>query len=137
MDLGGTNRECTGVAADGTLVWLWAGGEYPRYAQGIAQGICGRTPLFVGDIEGNVLDFPPDARRKVYCNATCTTVSLEMGTLGGGQIHIHPIWVLGARRGGGGGSPKGLVHNLLMQLFTLESSKIKVSETYFFDTVIT
>ena len=34
----------------------------------------------------------------------------------------------------GGGSPKGLVHNLLMRLFTLGSSKIEVSETYFFDT---
>ena len=32
----------------------------------------------------------------------------------------------------GGGSLKGLVHNLLMQFFTLGSSKIKVSETYFF-----
>ena len=39
--------------------------------------------------------------------------------------------------GGGGGSPKGLVHNLLMRFFTLGSSKIEVSETYFFDTVIT
>ena len=34
-------------------------------------------------------------------------------------------------------SPKGLVHNLLMQFFTLGSSKIEVSETYFFDTVTT
>ena len=39
--------------------------------------------------------------------------------------------------GGGGGSPKGLVHNLLMQFFTLGSSKIEVFETYFFDIVIT
>ena len=38
--------------------------------------------------------------------------------------------------GGRGGSPKGLVHNLLMQFFTPGSSKIEVSETYFFDTVI-
>ena len=41
---------------------------------------------------------------------------------------------------GGGGSPKGLVHNLLMsfmQFFTLGSSKIRVFKTYFFDTVIT
>ena len=38
---------------------------------------------------------------------------------------------------GGGGSPKGLVHNLLMQFFTLDSSKIEVFETYFFDIVIT
>ena len=38
---------------------------------------------------------------------------------------------------GGGGSPKGLVHNLLMQFFTLGSSKIEVFEIYFFDTVIT
>ena len=35
----------------------------------------------------------------------------------------------------GGGSPKGLVHNLLMQFFTLDSSKIEVFETYFFDAV--
>ena len=27
------------------------------------------------------------------------------------------------RTGGGGGAPKGLVHNLLMQFFTLGSSK--------------
>ena len=30
----------------------------------------------------------------------------------------------------------GPVHNLLMQFFTLGSSKIEVSETYFFDVVI-
>ena len=39
--------------------------------------------------------------------------------------------------GGGGGSPKGLVHNLLMQFFTLGSSKIEVFETYFYDIVTT
>ena len=49
---------------------------------------------------------------------------------------------LGIGRGdGGGGSPKGLVHNPLMQFFTLGSSKIEVSETYLFiylfDIVIT
>ena len=37
----------------------------------------------------------------------------------------------------GGGSPNGVIHNLLMQLFTLGSSKIELLETYFFDTVIT
>ena len=38
------------------------------------------------------------------------------------------------RAGGGGGLvPKGLVHNLLFP----GTSKIRVSETYFFDTVIT
>ena len=40
-------------------------------------------------------------------------------------------------RTGGGGSPKGWVHNLLLQFFTLDSSKIEVFKTYFFDTVIT
>ena len=39
--------------------------------------------------------------------------------------------------GGGGGSLKGWVHNLLMQFFTPGSSKSEVSETYFFDIVIT
>ena len=33
---------------------------------------------------------------------------------------------------GGGGCLKGLVHNLLMQLFTLVSSKLEAFETYFF-----
>ena len=44
---------------------------------------------------------------------------------------FHPIWVLGP--GGGGRSPKGLVHNLLMHFFG--SSKIEVFETCFFDIV--
>ena len=39
--------------------------------------------------------------------------------------------------GGGGGFRKGLVHNLLMQFFTLGSSKIEVFETHFFDIVVT
>ena len=37
----------------------------------------------------------------------------------------------------GGVSPKGLVHNLLMQFFTLGSSKIEVLETFFSHTLIT
>ena len=44
-------------------------------------------------------------------------------------------------RGGGGGalggSPKGSVHNLLVQFFTQGSSKIEVFEPYFFATMIT
>ena len=44
---------------------------------------------------------------------------------------------MGIRSGGGGGAPKGLVHNLLMQFFTPDSSKIEVSETSFFDIVTT
>ena len=39
--------------------------------------------------------------------------------------------------GGGGGSPKGLVHNLLMEFFTPGSSKIEVFEPYIFDIVTT
>ena len=35
----------------------------------------------------------------------------------------------------GGGAPKGLVHNLLMQVFTLDSSEIEVFETCFYDIV--
>ena len=37
----------------------------------------------------------------------------------------------------GGGGQTGLVHNLLMQFFTLGGSKIEVFETYFYDIVIT
>ena len=36
-----------------------------------------------------------------------------------------------------GGVPKGLVHNLSMHFLTLDSSKIEVLETHFFDIVIT
>ena len=36
-----------------------------------------------------------------------------------------------AQGGAGGGSPKGLVHNVLMQFFTVDSSKIEVFETFF------
>ena len=45
--------------------------------------------------------------------------------------------LFGYRVRGGGGSPKGLVHNLLMEFFTVASAKMEVFETYFFDTVIT
>ena len=38
---------------------------------------------------------------------------------------------------GGGGSPKGMVHNLLMQVFSPDSPKIEVFETGFFGIVIT
>ena len=41
---------------------------------------------------------------------------------------------------GGGGVSQGIgivVHNLLVQFFTLDSSKIEVFQTYFFDTLIT
>ena len=44
-------------------------------------------------------------------------------------MRFHLIWVLGAR-GGGGGVPKGLVHNLLMLFFTLGSSKMEVFKTF-------
>ena len=48
---------------------------------------------------------------------------------------FHHIGVLGG--GGGWGAPKGLVHSLLMQLFTLDSSKIEVFKTCFSDEVTT
>ena len=47
------------------------------------------------------------------------------------------IFTLFGYQVGGGGSPKGLVHNLLMQFFTLGSSKIEVFKTGFHDIVIT
>ena len=45
---------------------------------------------------------------------------------------FSPYLGVGYRWGRGGGGQTGLVHNLLMQFFSLYSSKIKVSETYFF-----
>ena len=51
-----------------------------------------------------------------------------------GRIYVFftQFWVFGYYLRGGGGSPKGLVHNLLMQFFNLDSSKIEVFETCFF-----
>ena len=49
---------------------------------------------------------------------------------------FHHIWVLGAG-GGGGGALNAVLHNLLMQIFTLGSSKMEVIKTYFFDIVTT
>ena len=48
---------------------------------------------------------------------------------------LFGYWVLGW--GGGGGSPKGLVHNLLMQFFTLDNSKVELFKTCLFDIVTT
>ena len=53
-----------------------------------------------------------------------------------GRIYVFFTY-LGIRSGGGGGSPKGLVHNLLMQFFTPGSSKIEVFETCCFDMLTT
>ena len=53
-----------------------------------------------------------------------------------GRIYVF-FALFGYQVGGGGGAPKGRVHNLLMQFFTPDSSKMEVFETCFFDTVIT
>ena len=53
-----------------------------------------------------------------------------------GRIYMF-ISLFGYLVPGGGGSLKGLVHNLLMQFFTPDSSKMEVFETCFFDIVIT
>ena len=50
---------------------------------------------------------------------------------------FFPLLGYCAHGGGGGVCPKRVVHKLLTQFFTLGSSKIEVSETYFFDTMIT
>ena len=45
--------------------------------------------------------------------------------------------ILGCWVGVGWGAPKGLVHSLLMQFFTLDSSKIEVFKTCFSDHEVT
>ena len=49
---------------------------------------------------------------------------------------LFGYWARG-QGGGGGGAPKGLVHNLLMLFFSPGSSKVEIFKTYFLDTVIT
>ena len=50
---------------------------------------------------------------------------------------IYTFFTLFGYQVGGGGSPKGLVHNLLMLFFTLGCSKIEVFKTCFYDIVTT
>ena len=54
-----------------------------------------------------------------------------------GRIYVFFTRFGNQVRGGGGGAPKGLVHNLLMQFFNPGSSKIEVFETCFCDIVTT
>ena len=51
--------------------------------------------------------------------------------------HIYVFFNFFGNQVRGGGSPRGLVHNLLMQFFTPDSSKMEVFETCFCDIVIT
>ena len=53
-----------------------------------------------------------------------------------GRIYVF-FTLFGCWVRGGGVSPKGRVHNLLMQFFNPDSSKIEVFETCFFDIVTT
>ena len=62
------------------------------------------------------------------CFSLCLGIGCRGGGGGGG---LFGYWA----RGGGGGQA-GLVHNVLMQFFSLYSSKIEVSKTQFFDVVI-
>ena len=54
-----------------------------------------------------------------------------------GRIYVFFTQFGNQVRGRGGGAPKGLVHNLLMQFFNPGSSKIEVFETCLFDIVTT
>ena len=48
-----------------------------------------------------------------------------------GCIYVFfTVFGYGRQAGGGGGAPKRLVHNLLMQFFTVGSSKIEVFENF-------
>ena len=89
-------------------------------------GICAFGKVRVTDGVGSARDAPPPARpfmRFSLCGQPPA------------RVPSPPPLKVGA--GGGGGAPKGLVHNMLIQFFTLGSSKIEVFKTYFFDIVIT
>ena len=47
----------------------------------------------------------------------------------------YVFFTLFGRWGGGGGLPRGIGHNLLMQFSHLSSSKMEISKTDFFDTL--
>ena len=53
------------------------------------------------------------------------------------RFMVAEIWADRVLGGEGGGAPRGLVHNLLMQFFTPGGSTTEVFETCFFDIVTT
>ena len=83
--------------------------------------------------------FNPDSS-KIEVFETCffdiVTTQNDISSYVLGRIYVFSPY-LGIRWGGGGGAPKGRVHNLLMQFFTPDSSKMEVFETCFCDIVIT
>ena len=92
--------------------------------------------LVNGPVHNLLVQFSTPGTSKIEVFETCfydivTTQydhpSCVKHVLGRIYMFFHPIWVLGR----GGGSPKGLVHNRLMQFFTLGSSKIEVFKTCF------
>ena len=73
-----------------------------------------------------LIRIPADA---TFVDSSIMTHIFSLGVL----LGTPAIWA----RSWGGGVQMGLVHNLLMLFFTMGSSKIEVSETRFFDMVIT
>ena len=85
--------------------------------------------------------FSPDSSKmEVFETYFCDIVTTQNDHPSYGKHVLGRIYVFFTLFGyqvGGGGSPKGRVHNLLMQFFTPDSSKIEVFETCFCDIVIT
>ena len=109
-----------------TLFGYWVGGG------GVSQGI-GTQPAYAAFHPGQLKNGSFRNLFISYCHHLKLPSKLCKAYFRPYLHVLDPIWVLGW----GGGSPKGLVHNLLMQFFTLDSSKMEVFETYFFDIVIT
>ena len=93
------------------------------------------TPPFLGPRIMNLLVFFYLSQKSVSgfrLHGVC------MGRSGTSAYAVYALsshfWYVGGFGDLGGG---GLVHNLLMQFFTLDSSKIEVFETCCFDVVIT
>ena len=86
--------------------------------------------------------FTPDSSKmEVFETCFCDIVTTQNDISNYAKHVLGRIYVfspyLGIRSGEGAGSPKGRVHNLLMQFFNPDSSKIEVFKTCFFDIVTT
>ena len=67
------------------------------------------------------------------------TLTIQKDEMSRGKHVLAPLYVFftlfGCLGGGGGGLPRGIGHNLLMQFSRHSSSKVEISKTDFFDTV--
>ena len=101
-------------------VWVWGGGGLPR---GLGHNLLTRFY----SLGSSKMDF---SETEFF-----DTLTIHNDQISYVKHVLAPLYVFFTLFGcwGAGGLPRGLGHNLLMQFYSLGSSKMEISETDFFD----